>query len=169
MTVTKMRDSNKRRSQCGFCLVVGHRMTGCQTLKDLNAQVLGAKRDTIDKFMSGLGNPTVHKVKKNGTEEKQLLQEWMTSVSLIPKQTKHMHIIRCFYSAIEVASHSQNVLEVKLLHEGGLPMLGYSPSYFSVEAIKHWISSKAKSNHVLTSLLAADPQTALNLYTYSPN
>jgi len=112
--------------------------------------------------MSGLGNPTVHKVEKPGTEEKQLLQEWMTSVSLIPKQTKHMHV-RCFCSAIEVASHSQNVLEVKLLHEGGLLMLGYSPAYFSVEAIK------AKSNHVLTSLLAADPQTALNLYTYSPN
>jgi len=30
MTVTKIRDSNKHRSQCGFCLVVGHRMTGCQ-------------------------------------------------------------------------------------------------------------------------------------------
>jgi len=30
MTVTKIRDSNKRRSQCGFCLVVGHCMTGCQ-------------------------------------------------------------------------------------------------------------------------------------------
>jgi len=37
-------------------------MTGCQALKDLNAQVLGGKRDTIDQFMSGLGNPTVHKV-----------------------------------------------------------------------------------------------------------
>jgi len=119
MTVTKMRDSNKRRSQCGFCLVVGHHMTCCQALKDLNAQVLGGKRDTTDQFMSGLGNPTVHKVEKPGAEEKQLLQEWMTSASLIPKQTKHIHIVRCFHSATEVASHSQNVLEVKLLHVQG--------------------------------------------------
>jgi len=164
-----MRNSNKRQAKCGLCMTFGHTLKSCVFMKDSDSEVLGSKRDSIRNFIVGLGNPTVHLVLKPQTAEKILLQTWMEKPAGVPKTAKHLHITRCFYSALAASSHSQNVPEVNVLQDGVLPMIGSSPGYFPVEMIKEWISTKTKINHVLTSLGQADPQAAQNLYTCGPS
>ena len=152
-----------------MCLIVGHTIRRCVFLKDLGATVVGSRQTSVQEFVVGLGNPSVHLVAKPEAEEKQVLQDWMSRDLNIPKEAKHIHISKCYYSAVSSAPHSQHVLRVDVLHDGVLPVEHYSPGYFAVEKVKHWISAKSKSNHVLSSLGAANPQATRDLYTYSPN
>lgn len=172
-TLNAMRNSKKRDSVCSLCLVPGHKVGRmCTIVQDLKATLIPAKES--DEFAKSLGNPAAVLVETPNSTTKQAITEWISGQYTIPSSTKHLLAKRCFYSARRAESNFQmNVVEVVLMEDGGLPLMGHSPAYFPAWKVSNWITSNCTSNgrkrQVLSSMSAASAGFSQTMYNYSPN
>jgi hypothetical protein len=171
-TMNTMRDSNKRENICTLCHLPGHRVGRmCTVVLDAKAQVIKPKE--VATFAAKLvGNPAFILVETPSTITKAAIKDWVKNDQVIPGNTKHVIVQHCYYSAKLSESFQMNVLEVSLLAEGGIPMLGYDPAYFPAYHVSTWMSQHCTSNGrkklVLSSLAGPDIYLSQDMYDYSP-
>ena len=142
----------------------------CTVVLDAKAQVIKAKE--VATFAAKLGNPAFILVETPSTITKAAIKDWVKNDQVIPGNTKHVIVQHCYYSAKRSESFQMNVLEVSLLAEGGIPMLGYDPAYFPAYHVSTWMSQHCTSNGrkklVLSSLAGPDIDLSQDMYDYSP-
>jgi hypothetical protein len=168
-----MKNSKKRDSLCSLCLVPGHKVGRmCTIVQDLKARIIQGKDS--DEFAKSLGNPVTVLVETPDATTKGLIKEWIQGEHTIPSTTQHMLVKRCFYSARRAATTFQmNVVEVMLMGDGGIPLVGHWPAYFPAWRVSAWITSNCSSNgrkrQLLSSMSAASAGFSQTMYNYSPN
>jgi hypothetical protein len=166
-----MKISSKRVPLCGLCHIPGHRVgRQCTIVMDFGATVVAAKE--VAEFAAKLGNPTKILVEEPDGATKNTIKEWVYKEHDFPHNTKHMLVQRCFRSAKTAESFQHNILEVKLLEEFGVPILGHGPAYYPAHKVSNWIirncSSNGRKKHLLSSLSSPDVGLSQEIYNYSP-
>ena len=126
----------------------------------------------VAEFAAKLGNPTKILVEEPDGATKNTIKEWVYKEHDFPHNTKHMLVQRCFRSAKTAESFQHNILEVKLLEEFGVPILGHGPAYYPAHKVSNWIirncSSNGRKKHLLSSLSSPDVGLSQEIYNYSP-
>ena len=172
-TLNAMKNSKKRDSLCSLCLVPGHKVGRmCTIVQDLKARVVPAK--DADEFGKSLGNPVTVLVETPDATTKRTIKDWIGGEHSIPGATQHLLVKRCYYSARRAESTFQmNVVEVMLMGEGGIPLVGHWSAYFPAWKVSTWITSNCTSNgrkrQLLSSMSAASAGYSQTMYNYSPS
>jgi len=168
---TAMRNSNKQRAICSFCLKPSHSAgNSCELVRKLMANFVG--RSQVAEFCQRLGNPSLVQVVKPGKEEKEMISKSFSQQATIPPSTRHIVVRRCYESAKTSGTMDMNPVEVNLLGEGGLPLGREYKAVFPRHMVVGWINANCKSTgrkkHLLSSVQSADPLLSQEYYDYSP-
>jgi hypothetical protein len=136
-------------------------------VKEHRAEVVGPKQ--VTKFCNNLGNPEFYLVEKPDKWTRSNIKPWITSPQDIPESAQHMVVKRCFFPAKESASFDYNIIEVDLLEQFGMKMLGYSSAYYPVHKVRNWIEKyckRGRTKQLLSALNEPDLTLSQDMYDY---